>query len=187
MADEQYQDEDRSAAKTLWLGDVQVRAPSFSWACQRLPLVSSHAWDFQTEQVGSSSPPPIRWIPNGCQRPGSGVFGFCGCRRWWHLRRTHRFASNPLHGAHFNRHDTPTSKCDFCVLSCCPRRLSLLLPHLLSRAQQPEWTEEYVESLFSSIGEPSWCPAGTKAVFKWVDLVDVWTFVFTRRLPTLPA
>ena len=60
---------------------------------------------------------------------------------------------------------------------CCYRRL-------LSRAQQPEWTEEYVESLFSSIGE---CYA---AAFEWVDLARVCVCVFffyPPRAPTSPA
>ena len=72
MADEQYQDDDRSAAKTLWLGDVQVRVLIFSCAvlAKDCLLCSCRmlAWDF----TGKSSSPPlcVRRIPNGWVAPG---------------------------------------------------------------------------------------------------------------------
>lgn len=73
MAEDQYQDEDRSAAKTLWLGDVQVRAMIFGPLPKDLALVVSAAcWRaWVSEQAEhNSSPPQLRWTTNGCSTPG---------------------------------------------------------------------------------------------------------------------
>lgn len=82
MADEQqYQDEDRSAAKTLWLGDVQVRAIIFSALAKDCLLCLMLAWDFRRNTRLSISPlcgkDPERLL--GRQEPL--VFTSCSCRR----------------------------------------------------------------------------------------------------------
>lgn len=72
----------------------------------------------------------------------------------------------------------------FFLFSACPRRPALLLPYPVSLVQQPEWTEEYVESLFSSIGEFS-CGVqrALKVLFKWTCVL----LLFLPAGPTSPS
>lgn len=120
MADEQYQDEDRSAAKTLWLGDVQVLASIFRfvrWLAKDCLLCRMLGFTILTRteihRLARCAVDP-EWLPDtrvpmclsAVVAAAVGIEGVAQGSR--------PFVSQPSPWPSFNRHDTPTStKCDF--------------------------------------------------------------------------